>query len=196
MRETGAQNNKMDECLILVDNSNIFIAGQTFSAKKRNLSFPQDYSWRIDFGALLHEVANGHTIIKAILVGSTPSPNDSLWSAAKNVGFDVKTYERTPSGEKVVDTELLASGLKVVYKHPRPAVLKLLSGDRDFIPLIRNAYEEGWETELWGFSSSISNDLQQLVNRVILLDDVFDMSANISRSILRQSERNIHNEKR
>ena len=74
----------------------------------------------------------------------------------------------------VLDTELLASGLKVVYKHPRPAVLKLLSGDRDFIPLIRNAYEENWETELWGFSSSISDELQQMVNRVFLLDDVFD----------------------
>ena len=164
----------MDECLILVDNSNIFIEGQKYSAKKRSLSYAQDYSWRIDFGSLLRKVANGHKIIKAILVGSTPPPNDSLWGAAKSVGFEVKTYERSPSGEKVVDTELLASGLKVVYKHPRPAVLKLLSGDRDFIPLIRNAYEEGWETELWGFSDSISNELQQLVNRVVLLDDIFN----------------------
>jgi uncharacterized LabA/DUF88 family protein len=165
----------MDECLILVDNSSVFIEGQKFSAKKRNLSLAQDYTWRIDFGALLQEVANGHKIIKALLVGSTPPPNDSLWNAAKNVGFEVKTYERSPSGEKVVDTELLASGLKVVYKHPRPAILKLLSGDRDFIPLIRNAYEEDWETELWGFSDSISNELQQMVNRVILLDEVFEV---------------------
>ena len=164
----------MDECLILVDNSNVFIGGQEFSARKRNLPFEFDYSWRIDFGALLGKVANGHKIIKAILVGSTPPPNDSLWSVAKNVGFEVITYKRSPSGEKAVDTELLASGLKVIYKHPRPAVLKLLSGDRDFIPLIRNAYEEGWETELWGFSHTIANELQQMVNRVILLDDVFD----------------------
>jgi uncharacterized LabA/DUF88 family protein len=164
----------MNECLILVDNSNIFIGGQVFSAKKRKLPYVQDYTWRIDFGALLREVANGHTIIKALLVGSTPPPNDSLWNAAKHSGFEVKTYERSPSGEKAVDTELLASGLKVIYKHPRPAVLKLLSGDRDFIPLIRNAYEEGWKTELWGFSDDISNELQQMVNRVVLLDDFFD----------------------
>jgi len=164
----------MNECLILIDNSNVFIEGQKFSAKKNALSCTQDYSWRIDFGALLKKVANGHTIIEAILVGSTPPPNDSLWNAAKTAGFVVKTYERSPSGEKVVDTELLASGLKVIYKHPRPAILKLLSGDRDFIPLIRNACEEGWETELWGFSDSISNELQQMVYRVVLLDQVFD----------------------
>jgi len=170
-----------NECLILVDNSNVFIEGGKFSAKRKGMvrdpmdtHDPIDLSWRIDFGALLKVVANGHTIIKAILVGSTPPPNDSLWSVAKNVGFEVKTYERTHSGEKVVDTELLASGLKVVYKHPRPAVLKLLSGDRDFIPLIRNAYEEGWETELWGFSTSISNELRQITDRTILLDDIFD----------------------
>ena len=165
----------MDECLILIGNSNIFIEGQKFSAKKQKLSFTQDYTWRIDFGALLQEVANGHKIIKALLVGSTPPPNDSLWNAAKYSGFEVKTYERSPSGEKAVDTELLASGLKVIYKHPRPAILKLLSGDRDFIPLIRNAYEENWETELWGFSDSISNELQQMVNRTQLLDNVFDV---------------------
>ncbi len=169
---------KLNECLILVDNSNIFIEGQKFSARRNQLAFAQDYAWRIDFGALLREVANGHRIIKAILVGSTPPPNDSLWNAARSGGFEVKTYERSPSGEKAVDTELLASGLKVVYKHPRPAVLKLLSGDRDFIPLIRNAYEEGWESELWGFSDSISNELQQMVNRTVLLDSLLDTIGN------------------
>ena len=163
----------MKECLILVDNSNIFIGGQEFSARRKKLAYAQDYSWRIDFGALLREVANGHSIIKALLVGSTPPPNDSLWYEAKKGGFKVITYERSPSGEKAVDTELLASGLKIIYKHPCPAILKLLSGDRDFVPLIRNAYEEGWETELWGFSHCISNELQQMVNRTMLLDNVF-----------------------
>ena len=170
-----------NECLILVDNSNVFIEGGKFSARKKGMvrdpmdtHEPIDLSWRIDFGALLKVVANGHQIIDAILVGSTPPPNDSLWKVAKLQGFKVKTFERSPSGEKVVDTELLASGLKVVYKHPRPAILKLLSGDRDFISLIRNVYEEEWETELWGFSVSISNELRQITDRTILLDDVFD----------------------
>lgn len=173
----------MDECLILVDNSNVFIEGRKFSARKKGLlkdpmdqRDPVDWSWRIDFGSLLKQVANGHRIIKAILVGSTPPPNDSLWSAAASQGFEVKTHKRSFSTgeEKAVDTELLASGLKILYKHPHPAILKLLSGDRDFIPLVESAYEEGWETELWGFSASISNELSQTVSRVQLLDSVFD----------------------
>jgi len=165
----------MNECLILVDNSNTFICGQELSAKRRKLEYPQDFSWRIDFGALLREVANGCQIIKALLVGSTPPPNDSLWSSARQSGFEVKTYERSLSGEKAVDTEIMAGGLKVIFKHPRPGVLKLLSGDRDFIPLIREAYEAGWETELWGFSHCISGELQQMAHRVILLDDMLEV---------------------
>jgi uncharacterized LabA/DUF88 family protein len=173
----------MDECLILLDNSNVFIEGQKFSARRKGIvkqptdeREPVDWSWRIDFGSLLKEVANGHKVIKAILIGSTPPPNDSLWKAAEIQGFEVKTYSRslTTGGEKAVDTELVASGLKVIYKHPRPAVLKLLSGDRDFIPLIRSAYEEKWETELWGFGASVSYELGQMVSRVKLLDSVFD----------------------
>jgi len=165
----------MNECLILVDNSNTFICGQELSARKRNLELDKDFSWRIDFGALLREVANDHRIIKAVLVGSTPPPNDSLWGSAKKGGFEVMLYERSPSGEKSVDTEIVASGLDVIYEHPRPAILKLLSGDRDFVPLIQRAYKKGWETELWGFSHCISSELQQMAHRTILLDSMLEV---------------------
>jgi uncharacterized LabA/DUF88 family protein len=171
----------LTECLILVDNSNIFIEGKKFSAKKKGLD-KEDWSWRIDFGALLKHVANGHHIISSILVGSTPPPNDSLWNAAKSQGFEVITYERSIfGGEKAIDTELVALGVEKIYEHPRPAVLKLLSGDRDFLPLIKRAYKRGWEMELWGFSDSISNELAQAVHRVKLLDSVFD---NIGKSVV------------
>jgi uncharacterized LabA/DUF88 family protein len=173
----------MDECLILVDNSNVFIEGQKLAARKKgmvkapgDIREPLDWMWRIDFGALLKQVATGHRIINAILVGSTPPPNDSLWKAAESQGFKVITYERsfTTGQEKAVDTELVVQGLKTIYKHPKPGILKLLSGDRDFLPLIRSAYEEGWENELWGFSSGLSTELSQAVHRVKLLDSVFD----------------------
>ena len=166
--------NEPSECLILVDNSNVWIEGMKFSARKKGLQDEQDWSWRIDFGALLKVVANGHKIIGAILVGSEPPPNDSVWNAAREQGFQVITYQRSAAGEKAVDTELVAQGLKIIYKHGSPAILKLLSGDRDFLPLIRCAYEEGWENELWGFGASLSNTLAQTAHRVNLLDSVFE----------------------
>ncbi len=55
----------MDKCVIVVDNSNIFIEGQKASAKAKGVApdpampnrRPNDPSWRIDFGGLLAELA-------------------------------------------------------------------------------------------------------------------------------------------
>ncbi len=61
----------INECLILVDNSNVFIEGRKFAARQKGLTKqptderdPVDWSWRIDFGSLLTQIANGHKIIK------------------------------------------------------------------------------------------------------------------------------------
>ena len=61
------------ECVILVDNSNIFIEGQKASASKKGVA-PNpdgrrlsDPSWRIDFARLLEQLANGRKIRSAIL---------------------------------------------------------------------------------------------------------------------------------
>jgi hypothetical protein len=68
----------MDQCVIVVDNSNIFIEGQKASAKAKGVApdpatptrRPNDPSWRIDFGGLLAELAAGRKIYAAVLVGS------------------------------------------------------------------------------------------------------------------------------
>jgi hypothetical protein len=88
---------------MLADNANVFIEGRKFSARQKGLirqaqdqREPIDWQWRIDFGSLLRQAANGHRIIKAILAGSTPPPNDSLWKAAESRGFEVITHSRSP----------------------------------------------------------------------------------------------------
>jgi hypothetical protein len=73
------------DCVILVDNSNVFIEGQKVSALRKGQRpaspgdrQPSDVSWRIDFDRLLQQLANGRTIRAAILVGSRPPPNDAV----------------------------------------------------------------------------------------------------------------------
>jgi uncharacterized LabA/DUF88 family protein len=166
----------MNECLILVDNSNVFIEGQRYSAKQRGLAEEFDVDWRIDFSLLLQEVANGHSIIRAVLVGSfVPPPDDPVWAMAARQHFEVIAKERyAGAGEKEVDTELTVQGTALIATHPRPAVLKLLSGDRDFMPLIQFARSAGWENELWTFSSGMSQKLNLACHRTKLLDRVFE----------------------
>ena len=131
-----------------------------------------DYQWRIDFGKLLEFAAQGKKIRKAILVGSRPPKNDSLWNAATKKGFEVTVTNRNSQNkEKAVDTKLAVEGTKLIYT-TTPAILKVLSGDSDFIPLIECANDANWETEVWAFSSSLgTGSLMNVATRIEVLDD-------------------------
>jgi uncharacterized LabA/DUF88 family protein len=168
------------DCLILVDNSNVFIEGQKQSARLKGIppdpvTFrdPTDPSWRIDFGGLITELAAGRKIHDAILVGSRPPRNDSVWEAASLNGFKVTVHERSSDNrEKAVDTELVAQGTELIVLAPEPMILVLASGDRDFIPLVNVAHRRGWLVELCAFSSAFnpSGELATTADRVRPLD--------------------------
>ena len=171
-------------CVVLVDNSNVFIEGQKFSARRKGLQraqtdkkAPQDPSWRIDFGLLLEYMADGRNIIAAILVGSEPPANDSVWKAAEREGFDVLTYTRGFNGsEKEVDTEIVARGTEIICDHPSKGIVVLASGDRDFLPLVRLAHRRKWAVEMCAFSNAFSpsGGMALTVDRVRQLDSAFD----------------------
>ena len=171
----------MEECVIIVDNSNIWIEGMKYSALQKGFAAPAadkdpcDFKWRIDFGKLLSTVSEGKTIRKAILVGSRPPRNDSLWNAAKTKGFEVIVQDRNSlNKEKAVDTKLVALGVETICTTPK-GILKVLSGDSDFAPLIEIANKRGWDTELWAFYSAFrkGGSLAASVTRVETLDKYF-----------------------
>lgn len=172
----------MEKCVIIVDNSNIWIEGKKFSARQKGILSKDDEpiddpSWRIDFGMLLSVVAGDKEILHAIMVGSRPPQNDSVWEAAKRQGFQVIIHDRNYAGkEKAVDTEIVMQGTRIICKETSPAILKLLSGDRDFLPLIKCASDEGWETEMWAFSNAFNEygEMALSVSKMQPLDEVFN----------------------
>lgn len=176
--------NTHTKVVVVVDNSNIFIEGQKFSARQKGVDKgpnsgrdAQDPSWRIDFGALLFEVASGRAVTAAILVGSRPPQNDSVWGMAENAGFTVTVHDRSFSGgEKAVDTELVAQGTEIICTSDEPMDLAILSGDRDFLPLVKMAQKRDWTVEMWAFKNSFNSTghMAATVNQIKPLDDVFD----------------------
>lgn len=172
------------KCLVLVDNSNVFIEGAKYSARRkgvqrmeRDARDPQDPSWRMDFGKLLDYLAESRPVLAAILVGSTPPKSDSVWTAAQRSGFEVITHDRGRSGqEKAVDTEIVARGTELICDEQQPGVVVLASGDRDFIPLVRVAQKRGWTVEMCAFSNAFapSGQMAMTVDRVRQLDSAFD----------------------
>src|SRR5688500_17194391 len=68
-----------------------------------------DYDWKIDFGKL-YEFAGGQSseVGRAVLYGSRPPANDSLWSIAKRKGFEVVVHDRNVANkEKKVDANIV-----------------------------------------------------------------------------------------
>ncbi len=172
-----------NKVVIVVDNSNVFIEGQKFSAKHKGVEKkpedtrdPQDPSWRVDFGQLVSKVANGRKVSHAILVGSRPPKNDSVWKAAEQNGFQVTVHERSAANkEKAVDTELVAQGTEIVCTVPNPQYIAILSGDRDFIPLVKIAQKREWSVEMWAFKNAFNptGEMAVTVDHINPLDDVF-----------------------
>jgi uncharacterized LabA/DUF88 family protein len=171
------------KCLVVVDNSNVFIEGQKFSARNKGVlrnpgdeRDPQDPSWRIDFGNLLLEISAGRIVEEAILVGSRPPANDSVWREAENRGFEVTVHERSRTNEeKAVDTELVAQATEFICTQSEAMDLAICSGDRDFVPLVSVAHRRKWAVEMWAFTNSFRQDgsMATSVDKVCPLDKAF-----------------------
>lgn len=167
------------QCYVYVDNSNVWITGQKVRAKKFQ-NAQTDSRFRVDFGRLLHLMAKGRHICHAYLYGSVPPPRDSVWKAAREKKFEVKTFMRSKSGkEKEVNVAMAQDMLKTLYEHPdTPKIFITVTGDRNFrLPTIA-ALDRGVPVELWSWKESMAKEFYQLAKTqselftVNILDEV------------------------
>ncbi len=142
---------------LYVDNSNVWIEGMHVSAVRRGLapdifSAQQekitDPSWRIDFGKL-YELAGGEAseVGRAVLFGSKPPPNDSLWAVARRKGFEVIVYERNiRNREKMVDTSISTELVSDSYERMNASSdeITLVAGDADYVPTVERVRRRGF----------------------------------------------------
>lgn len=168
---------------VYVDNSNVWIEGQRASAvakgMARDLEDAQarnifDPAWRYDFGRL-YDLAcpQGVPVGRAILFGSRPPPNDSLWSRAESQGFQVEVFDRSPSGEKEVDTGIVRVMLEDSFQHmnaEREDMAVLLAGDRDYVQAVDSLSERGLGTRVVFWEHATATDLKQSAKQFVPLD--------------------------
>lgn len=165
--------NNMGKC-IYVDNSNVWIEGKYHSAVRKGMvsDINQaheckicDMPWVYDFGQLLKIVSDGDVagIKRAVLYGSRPTDNDSLWKAAQRAGFEVFTPERNASNkEKREDTGFDKEVLRDLYKGiiEDTDEIILVVGDGDHYPVAQAIREEGKQYTLafWDNASELMKD--------------------------------------
>jgi hypothetical protein len=168
--------------VILVDNSNLFIGGQKYSALRNGGGqngeehAPVDHAWRLSYDNLFAFLANGRDVEKAVMVGSESAEHPGPWNAARKNGFEVIVHERVPGhGEKCADTELVVRGTEIIATSAEPMTLVIGSGDRDFVPLVDVAHRHDWDVELCAFQNSYEGggDLARTVDKVRPLDEAF-----------------------
>jgi uncharacterized LabA/DUF88 family protein len=163
---------------VYVDNSNVFIEGKRVSAVvrglSRSLSQTLDNDYAIDFGKLHYFVAgdNPSEIKRAVLFGSRPPQNDSLWEIAKNAGFEVVVVDRNVANkEKKVDTGIVTNMMRDAYKKadPKTDTITLVSGDADYVPTVETLIKDGFRVDVV-FWDQAAQELKEACTNFISLN--------------------------
>ena len=140
---------------VFVDNSNVWIEGKFTSAVHKGWAKSiweahnigaEDNSWRLDFGKLLSFVTDGNLsdVKHAVLFGSKPPKQDSLWSAGKKANYEVVALDRNSANkEKGIDTGIVQRIDRDLYTEADEGdVFILVMGDKDYIPSIQAIHEQ------------------------------------------------------
>ena len=150
------------EVIIFVDNSNIFIGGKNKHGKEVRFAYEK----------FVKTVCGGDTLTKKWIFGSTPPFRDSFWDYMKGHGWDVMAFDRPfGRGEKQVDTSIVAEGVDLIAHSKTSGRLVFLSGDKDFLPLIKKAKQYKWSVELWAYEQDMSQELSAACDSVNYLDE-------------------------
>ena len=171
---------------VYVDNSNVFIEGQRVAAVQNGLALDIqdaitrrvfDHSYRLDFGKLYRFVArNGDADAeRAVLFGSRPPPNDSLWAVAKSAGFELVIEDRNAANkEKKIDTGIVAAMYEDAFTKTdkEKDKLVLVAGDGDYLPAISRLIELGFTVDVL-FWAHASQALKTACSNFIEMDSYF-----------------------
>jgi len=170
---------------VYVDNSNVWIEGKFVAAVEQDLAFDirdaharniSVASWKYDFGKLLTLVGgvrNG--LKKAVLFGSRPPQNDSLWEAARQCGFEVTVEDRSLDNlEKKIDTGVISAMMgdamdAILNQKAGETEMVLVAGDSDYVPAVKLLIQRGFKVTVC-FWYHASRELKEAASEFFLLD--------------------------
>lgn len=168
---------------VFIDNSNLWIEGQYASAVAQGWAMSMDeaherslndLNWRIDYGKLLYFIVDGKLdeIKTAMLFGSEPPKNDSLWTMIESHGIKVQVFKRNKGNkEKAVDSGMQQMINECLYEDSQKRdIFVPVTGDRDFIHTVNALIRKDRFVHL-AFWDNASWELKNVVDKFINLTE-------------------------
>ncbi|KKQ35816.1 MAG: hypothetical protein US50_C0004G0005 [Candidatus Nomurabacteria bacterium GW2011_GWB1_37_5] len=146
----------------------VFIDTQNLYHSAKNL-----YKRRVNFGTVLKEVVAGRKLIRAVAYVITTENQDekAFFEALGKLGIETKTKDLQIfwGGAKKADWDV---GLAVdaIMMSPKLDVVVIISGDGDFIPLVKYLQNNGTQVEVATFGRSASAKLKESTDDFLDLD--------------------------
>ncbi len=143
----------------------IFIDTQNLYHSAKNL-----YQRKVNFGAIMKEVASGRKLVRAIayVITSEGGEEKAFFEALNKFGIETKTKDLQifAGGAKKGDWDV-GLAVDVMKMSPRLDAVVLVTGDGDFIPLIEYLQSQLVQVEVASFGKSTSMKLKEVVDNFI-----------------------------
>src|SRR3990172_9551924 len=154
----------------------VFIDTQNLYHSAKNL-----YKRRVNFGAILKDAVAGRKLVRAVayLITTESGEEKAFFGALEKLGIETKTKDLQifAGGAKKADWDV---GLAVdaIMMSPKLDVVIIVSGDGDFIPLVKYLQNNGTQVEVVTFGRSASGKLKEVT------DDFLDLDGNPRKYLL------------
>ncbi len=143
----------------------VFIDTQNLYHSAKNL-----YQRKVNFGAIMKDVASGRKLVRAIayVITSEGGEEKAFFEALNKLGIETKTKDLQifAGGAKKGDWDV-GLAVDVMKMSPRLDAVVLVTGDGDFIPLIEYLQSQLVQVEVASFGKSTSMKLKEVVDNFI-----------------------------
>jgi len=132
------------------------------------------YKSKVNFRTILKEAIKGRNLIRAIayVIKADVKDEANFFEALKNLGYQVreKDLQIFPGGAKKGDWDI-GIAMDMIELAPKLDTVILVSGDGDFVPLVRHVkHALGCYVEVMAFRKSSSQKLVEEADNFIDLD--------------------------
>jgi uncharacterized LabA/DUF88 family protein len=147
----------------------VFVDVQNLYYSARNV-----YKSKVDFRAILKESIKGKNLIRAIayVIRADVKDEKNFFDALKNIGYEVKEKDLQVfyGGAKKGDWDI-GIAMDLIELAPKLDTVILVSGDGDFVPLVRHLkHALGCYVEVMAFGKSSSQKLIEAADNYFDLD--------------------------